>query len=117
VKTAKVYFWTREAYEAANGQLDYTLDNASYASKLEWSNGDTYIGMSDYILAKDLSDTVYYSCRIELKDGTVYRSGLGRYSPEKFVTEHLTDTTNINNVDELCKAMTVYGEMARICFN
>jgi len=117
VKTAEVYFWTREAYEAANGQLDYTLDNASYASKLEWSNGDTYIGMSDYILAKDLSDTVYYSCRIELKDGTVYRSGLGRYSPEKFVTEHLTDTTNINNVDELCKAMTVYGEMARICFN
>lgn len=128
VKSAQVLFWTQDAmfnadtlaYEAGTYTYKTELTKATAAEK-SLGLGD-YTATSDHILAKNLGETVYYSCRIEVytddnkTDTVVYRTGVGIYSPEAFLSDHLKDNANENDVDTLCKKIAVYGEMARIRF-
>ena len=57
---------------------------------------------------------MYFSCRIEMEDGTVYRSGLNYYSPEAFVADTIK-TPEARGYQTAC-AVGVYSEMARIRF-
>ena len=121
VAKAEVLFWT--ASEMA--QLDtlaydsLSADTYSCALTKATGNEEVYIGdylaESNYILAKNLSESVYYSCRITMNDGTVYRSGLGYYSPEQFVLDHLKQVDG-TLIETVCERIAVYGEMARIRF-
>ena len=120
VKKAEVLFWTEDA--CANiDSLAYELHNYTYASELTKATGEETVylgdfrGKSHHILAKDLSDTLYYSCRIEMNDGTVYRNGLSVYSPEAFISDHLASSTG--QVVVLSERIAVYSEMARIRFD
>ena len=116
--TAEVLFWNQSSMA---GLTELTAQNADYVcslTKATGEEGEVYVGdyraISDHILAKNLSDTVYYSVRIVTSDGTVYRSGLGYYSPEAFVADTLADSGS--NAHEVCERIAVYGEMARIRF-
>jgi hypothetical protein len=121
VAKANVMFWTEEDIHSFN-TLENAFENGSYSylSELTPATGTeevslgAYRGKSQHILAKDLSETVYYSCRIEMNDGTVYRSGLGIYSPEAFVADHLEQSSG--QIVTVCERIAVYSEMARIRF-
>lgn len=121
VAKANVMFWTEEDIHSFN-TLENAFENGSYSylSELTPATGTeevslgAYRGKSQHILAKDLSETVYYSCRIEMNDGTVYRSGLGIYSPEAFVADHLEQSSG--QIVAVCERIAVYSEMARIRF-
>ena len=119
VKKAEVLFWTES--DCANLEsLAYELGNYSYSCELTAATGDEEVYLGDYlakshhILAKNLGETVYYSCRIEMNDGTVYRSGLVYYSPEAFVADHLASSEG--QIIDICERIAVYSEMARIRF-
>jgi hypothetical protein len=95
--------------------LAYSLSNYTSSCELElgyFGGKQCYVAQSHHIYAQDLSDSLYYSCRIVMKDGTVYRSGLGYYSPEQFVADHLSDNS-FGLVDDVCERIAVYSEMAR----
>lgn len=122
IKNAVVMFWTEDQIAVLSDLSDDTV-NASNTYFCEMTKAPVendeyavylgeYMGKSDHILAKNLGGVVYYSCRIEMNDGTVYRSGLGYYSPEKFVEDHLNDGVD-NKADPVCERIAVYGEMAR----
>lgn len=116
VASAKVYFWSESDILKQNA-LVYDERYCTDAMDLyaEDPNADVklgaYRGKSHHILAKNLSETVYYSCCIVTKDGNVYRSGLGYYSPEAFVDDHLNQSTG--QIVDTCERIAVYGEMAR----
>ena len=117
-----VMFWNKEDYDAAQ-TLAYEEGNYTFWSPLKVADaqeaanveGD-YMASSHHILAKYLGETLYYNCRIVMKDGTVYRSGLGRFSPEAFVQDHVKGSDPNSTIVALCKSIAVYSEMARICF-
>jgi len=116
VNKAEVLFWTEEAYANAS-TLAYSAETYSYKSEMKWDAIDTtqcYVAVSDYIVAKALSETVYFSVRVEMNDGTVYKSGINWYSPEAYVSDML-NTTDSELLDVI-QAITVYSEKARICF-
>ena len=109
VASADMLFWNEDDMRALSA---LTAENASYVFALS-AEGDVYKAQSDYILAKNLSKTVYYSVRIVMNNGNVYRSGLGYYSPEQFVADSVAGESG---AAEVCKAIAVYSEMARIRF-
>ena len=96
--------------------LAYSNHNYNYKCDLVKASGneDVYVGdyraQSGHIVAKYLGETVYYTCRIEMKDGTVYNSGLAYYSPEAFAGDHIDKSQG--QVVEVCKRIIVYSEMA-----
>lgn len=113
VETAEVLFWSEEAYNKADS-LAYELGNYTSKATLElgtYMGKACYTAQSHHIFAQDLSDSLYYSCRIVMKDGTVYRSGLGYYSPEQFVQDHLNNSEG--QILDVCERIAVYSEMAR----
>lgn len=112
VKKAEVLFWTEDAAAAAD-TMAYDRHTYSYAAALLPEDG-AYTALSDYILAKDLGKTLYYSCRIQMADGTVYRTGLGYYSPEACVGDYMKSPDSAEAA--VSSAIAVYSEMARIRF-
>lgn len=116
VKSAQVLFWTASDIAKLKS---LTVDNASYVGELMSADGSEevdwceYYTLSDHILAKNLGETVYFSCRIETTGGKVYRSGLVCYSPEQYLADQIKDA---EDHVEVCKAIAVYSEMARIRF-
>ena len=113
VASANVLFWNEDTMSS----LDMlTVDNANYVGELVYDAEEgIYKAMSDYILAKNLGKVVYFSVRIEMYDGTIYRSGLNWYSPEAFVADSIAGESGAIDV---CKAIAVYSEMAknRFCY-
>ena len=120
VEKAEVLFWTEDQIAKVDS-LAYELQNYSYKHDLRPKTAaDTvelgdYRSLSDHILAKNLGKTMFYCCRIEMKDGSVYRSGLNAYSPEAFLSDHLKTATG--EIGDLCRMIAVYGEMARQRFS
>ncbi len=120
VAKAEVLFWTEQRC-AEIDSMAYELHNYVFSCELTKATGEETVDIGDYraqshyILAKELSDTVYFSCRIEMTDGTVYRSGLAYYSPEAFVADHLQSSTG--QIVTVCERIAVYSEMARIRFS
>ena len=120
VEKAEVLFWTEDRI-AGIDSLAYELHNYSYSHELRPKNAEDtvelgdYRSISDHIQAKDLGKTMFYCCRIVMKDGSVYRSGLNAYSPEAFLGDHLKTATG--EIGDLCKKIAVYGEMARQRFS
>ena len=112
VASAKVLFWNEDAM----ADLDaLTVENANYIGDLIFDEAEgVYKAQSDHILAKNLDEVVYFSVRIEMNDGTVYRGGLNWYSPEAFVADSIAAESG---AIEVCKAIAVYSEMARIRFS
>lgn len=106
-----ILFWNTDDFKAAVAEGGLSVENCTEASPIA-VEGELYTGKSHHIMAKNLGDTLYYSCRIVMNDGTVYRNGLTRYSPEFFVSDHLNDASNEYGVDDVCKAIVVYSEMA-----
>jgi hypothetical protein len=120
VKKAEVLFWTEEriaevdslAYELHNYTYSHELRPKTMADKVEL--GD-YRTLSDHIQAKNLGEVLFYSCRIEMEDDSVFCSGLVYYSPEAFLNDHLKNSTG--EIVTLCERIAVYGEMARLRFS
>ena len=111
VVSADVLFWNEKDLKKLNA---LTVDNASYIGALEYdAENQVFKAMSDHILAKNLGNVLYFSARIKLADGTVFRSGLNWYSPEAFVADSIAGESGAVDV---CKAIAVYSEMARIRF-
>ena len=119
VAKAEVLFWN-ERDMAALDSLTYEPGNYAYKCDLKKATGEEtvyigeYRGQSDHIRAKYMGDTVYFTCRIELKDGTVYYSGLGYYSPEAFAGDHIKNSAG--TIVDVSKSIIVYSEMAYNCF-
>ena len=114
VAKAEVMFWSEKDIAKVDS-LVYSLENYTYKCNLEKSSsGGIYIGdyraQSHYIVAKYLGDMVYFTCRIEMKDGTAYNSGLGYYSPEAFAGDHIDYSAG--QIVDLCERIIVYSEMA-----
>jgi len=119
VAKAEVLFWTDEDLANLNS-IDYDLQN--YTSLCELTKAtETQVDIGDFraksqhILAKHLGETLYFVGRLELNDGTVYRTGLTVYSPDAFVRDYV-DNGVADREDEICKRIAVYGEMAKRCF-
>jgi len=116
VAKAEVLFWTEDDYAAAD-TLAYSAGTYSYKGDLVWGALDgtpCYVAESDYVVAKALGETFYFSLRVEMEDGTIHRGGINWYSPEKYASNKL-GTTNPELL-ELVQAIAVYSEKARICF-
>ena len=115
VVLAKVMFWSEEDIKNVTS-LAYEDESYTAICDLTEASGTevdlgAYRAKSHHILAKNLSDTVYYYCMVELADGSVYRSGLIAYSPEMCVSDHLADN-NYGQQDDLVQRIAVYSEMA-----
>ena len=122
VEYAKVMFWSQSTIMGTNDlsyegkTYDYICDLVPEAPDADVKLGD-YRAKSHHIRAKNLGDSVYYYCVIKMKDSDdIHRSGLIIYSPERSVYDHLKDSGNVNNVDEVCRRIAVYSEMARRLF-
>lgn len=119
VDKMELLVWTQDVLCGA--QTYNTIEEyPHYVEELKEATGEetvylgSYLGKSDHILAKNLSDTVYFCARVTMKNGTVYRTGLRMYGPEAFVADHLASSTG--DIVPMCEAITVYSEMAKIRF-
>lgn len=119
IAKAEVLYWNER--DIANiDSLEYKYHNYSYKCELTKATGDEVVNIGDYraqsdhIVAKYLGESVYFTCRIELTDGTIYNSGLGYYSPEMFAYDHVKNSTG--QVVEVSKRIIVYSEMAKQWF-
>lgn len=115
VAKAEVLFWNERDFANVDS-IAYKHHNYSYKCDLTKATGKEtvyigdYRGQSGHIVAKYLGESVYFTCRIELKDGSVYNSGLAYYSPEAFAGDHIKYSTG--NIVDLSKSIVVYSEMA-----
>jgi hypothetical protein len=112
----EVLFWTEDAYAAAS-TLAYSENTYSYKEEMTWGaigNKACYVAGSDYIVAKNLGETVYFSVRVEKADGTVYKGGINWYSPEMYVSDMLN--TSNPELLKVIQTIAVYSEKARIRF-
>lgn len=123
VEYAKVMFWSQPTIMATD-DLSYEAQTYDYICDLKPENPDAEVKLGDYraqsqhIKAKNLGDSVYYYCIIKLKGSDeIHRSKLIVYSPERSVYDHLNDSINVNNVDEVSRKIAVYSEMARRLFD
>lgn len=119
IAKAEVLFWNERDIIRVDS-LEYKYENYSYKCGLEkeTNSGDLRLGdyraKTDHILAKYLGESIYFTCRIVMEDGTVYNSGLGYYSPEVFAGDHIDKSSG--QIVEVCKRIIVYSEMAEKCF-
>ena len=125
VAKAEVLFWTEEALAKAyreDGSMAYEYGNYSFDCKLLPKTGEEevylgeYRGKSDHILAKNLSETIYFTVRVEMEaengeEPKVYRTGLLVYSPEQFIYDCLNDETS-EYKDTVCERIAVYSQKA-----
>lgn len=115
IKKVEMLFWTEEQIAALDSLAYEELDSSNtYICQMEDMGNGKYGGKSDNILVKNIGKMTYYSCRITLEDGTVYRSGLGYYSVEAFIADSLKDPSA--STADVCRKLAVYGEMARLRF-
>lgn len=109
---------------------DFTYDSDSCTLKMEMSYGKL-VGKEGYVAsmkntdskyvgipAKECGDTVYFMTYFVAKDGTVYRSGMRKYSPDQYIKSKVEGPNPSNNeeIKELCRRLAVYSEKARIKF-
>ena len=119
IAKAEVLFWNERDF-AEIDSLEYQYHNYNFKYDLKKATGNEtvniggYRAQSDHIVAKYLGESVYFTCRIEMTDGTVYNSGLAYYSPEAFVGDHIRTSTG--QVVTVCERIMVYSEMAKRLF-
>lgn len=123
IDKAEVLFWNERDFADIiknENSLEYKYHNYSFKYDLVKASGTEtvyvgdYLAQSDYIVAKYLGETVYSTCRIQMKDGKVYNSGLLPYSPDAFAADHIA--VSQGKVKALCERIIVYGEMAERWF-
>ena len=114
IVSAKVMFWSEDDIKNVTSLAYEDKTYTTICDLTEAVDEEVNLGMyrakSHHILAKNLSDTVYYYCIVETADN-VYRSGLILYSPEMCVSDHLTDSIT-GQVDIVAQRIAVYSEMA-----
>lgn len=120
VKKMQVLFWSEKdianlstiAYEEENytSICDLVLPTGETADPTSGKYLGEYIASSSHIVCKYLGDSVYYVCRIEMNDGTVYRSQMFVNSPENLAYNHVAESTG--QVVDVSKRIIVYGEKA-----
>ena len=122
---AELLVWNETDYNATE---DFSYDAATYTYKVPLVKGtlvdiDGYVASLKYqgkdgryagIPAKEIGDTVYFAAYVVTENG-IYRSGMGRYSPDYYARQMLghSDLELVSVV----KAMAVYSEKARAYFN
>ena len=97
-------------------QMNYgkLIDKEGYVAALKDSTSK-YVGVP----AKECGDTVYFMTYYVTTDGTIYRNGMRKYSPDEYVRSKVEGPNPSNNEDlqELCMRLAVYSEKARTYFN
>ena len=115
IVNAKVMFWSEDDIKNVTSLAYEDGTYTDICDLTEAVDGEIDLGKyrakSHHILPKNLSDTVYYYCMVEMADDSVYRSGLIVYSPEMCVSDHLSDNTT-GQVDIVAQRIAVYSEMA-----
>ena len=123
---ALLQVWSEEDLLATK---DFTYDADSCTLKVEMEYGelvnkegyvasmksDNYVG----IPAKECGNTVYFMTYFVTEDGTIYRNGMRKYSPDEFVRSKVEGAQQSDNEElkDLCKRLAVYSEKARIYFD
>ena len=125
---ALLQVWSEEDLLATK---DFTYDSDSCTIKVEMGYG-TLVDEEGYVAtmkdenskyvgvpAKECGDTVYFMTYFVAKDGTIYRNGMRKYSPDEYVRSKVEGSNPTDNEDlkDLCKGLAVYSEKARTYFN
>jgi len=97
-----------------------TTSNYSYSVELNWGkldDVDCYVASAQYIVAKELGKTLYFTPVITMKNGDTIRGAFSGYSPEEYARNKLNNAATDTELKDLVKAMVVYGEKAKIYFS
>jgi hypothetical protein len=78
-------------------------------------NGTYYHNTTSGIPAKEMGDNRYYAAYAKLTDGSTVYSPLYQYSPKKYATNKLANSTD-TKLKALCVAMLNYGAAAQEYF-
>lgn len=130
ILSKEVLFWNERDFENIDTLAydEYDRSKCSFVCELNEATKEeikladigSYRALSGHIVAKYIDETVYFTCRVVMKDGTVYNSGLVYYSPEAFAGDHIdstsTDTIEGQEVVTVSERIIVYGEMAKEWF-
>ena len=122
-KESEILFWNERDIAkiyANEKSLAYEEHNYNYSCPLVKATGNesvnlgTYRGQSGHIIANLLGESVYFSCRVVMNDGTVYRGGIGYYSGEQAALDHLNDSDS--KAKDVSRRILMYSEKMRILF-
>lgn len=123
LEKSEILFWNEsdiaEIY-ANEKSLAYELHNYNYSCPLVKATGEESVDLGDYrgqsghIIANRLGESVYFACRVVMKDGTVYRGGIGYYSGEQAAADHLNDDES--KAKDVSRRILMYSEKMRILF-
>lgn len=113
-QTAKFMFWDQETYNnmlTTGTKFADSIPTMTCEAKFE---GNRYVGGYDRLAAKELGNTLYMCVEVTTSNG-IYRSGVLSFNYHLYVTMTLAGK-NENNIHELVKALTVYGDSAKTYF-
>lgn len=131
---SELLVWSQEDFAATfadTKDLRYETESCTYRVPLEKGvlvNKEGYVATLKVddpearyagIPAKECGDTIYFIAYIVAEENGVeqiYRSKVGYYSPDEYVREMVAESDNAEIVN-VCKALAVYSEKARILFD
>lgn len=115
VDTASVMFWDKETYEQllAAGEV-FSESNATLIKDMELGTDGTFKGGYDRTAAKNMGDSLYICAMVTTTDGHTYYSGVASHSAHAYISGMLSST--VENLPELLKSLTAYGDLAKIYF-
>lgn len=117
IDTVELLVWNEEDYNSA-ATLAYDANTYSYSIPMVEGSLigiDGYVASSEPIPAKEIGDTLYFCVRVVTTDGSVYRGGLGYYSPDEYVRSK--DDGADAKLAAVVQALAVYSEKARVVFD
>lgn len=117
IAKVEILVWNEEDYNNAT-TLAYEAETYTYCIKMEKGTlvgVDGYVATSEYIPAKAIGDTLYFSARVTTEDGTVYRSGLSYYNADRYIKNKLNSADP--EIVAVVKALAVYSQKARNLFD
>jgi hypothetical protein len=114
--TSKVTEQGMLVFHSNPGTPSISKANEKYSNPTYTASTGYYTCTTDGIAAKEMGDTRYYCAYAKLSDGTYAYSSLYDYSPKKYATSRLANSTN-TEMKALCVAMLNYGAEAQLYFN
>ena len=122
---ALLQVWSEEDLMATK-DFTYNTDSCTFKTEMKYGelvNKEGYVAAmksESYsgIPAKECGDTVYFMTYFVANDGTIYRNGMRKYSPDEFVRSKVEGPQASENEElkDLCKKLAVYSEKARDYF-
>ncbi|MBO7310808.1 MAG: hypothetical protein J6U86_05385 [Clostridia bacterium] len=76
-----------------------------------------YYGYTDGIAAKEMGDSQFVVCYVELSDGTLVYADMIEYSPRIYAQNMIGKDSTSEETKALCHALMNYGAAAQIYFN